>query len=62
MAGVPFANGRYQDIAATTSHADLRVFGQKDLQAGSATSGSTIARTPGARSWMGAWSRQLAAQ
>jgi PKD domain/Carbohydrate binding domain len=36
MAGVPFTNGRYQDIAAATSQPDLRVFGQKDLQAGSA--------------------------
>jgi hypothetical protein len=36
MAGVPLANGRYEDIAATTSNPDLRVFGQKDLQAGSA--------------------------
>lgn len=36
MAGIPLTNGRYEDLAATTSHADLRVFGQKDLQDGNA--------------------------
>jgi hypothetical protein len=34
MAGIPLANGRYQDAAATPSNANLRVLGQKDLQAG----------------------------
>lgn len=36
MAGIPFTNGRYEDVAATTSHPDLRVLGQKDQQAGHA--------------------------
>jgi hypothetical protein len=36
MEGIPFANGRYEDIVASTSIPDLRVFGQKDLQAGDA--------------------------
>lgn len=36
MAGIPFANGRYENVAAIASHPDLRVFGQKDLQAGNA--------------------------
>jgi len=36
MAGIPLANGHYKDIAASTSAAELRVFGQKDLQAGDA--------------------------
>jgi hypothetical protein len=30
MEGIPLSNGRYKDIGATTSHADLRVFGQRD--------------------------------
>jgi hypothetical protein len=36
MEGIPLSNGRYEDIAATTSTPDLRVLGQKDMQAGSA--------------------------
>jgi hypothetical protein len=36
MDGIPFANGRYQDVAAATSQPDLRVLGQKDLQTGQA--------------------------
>ena len=36
MAGIPLTNGRYEDIAASTSTPDLRVFGQKDQQAGDA--------------------------
>jgi PKD domain/Carbohydrate binding domain len=36
MAGIPLTNGRYEDIAAATSTPDLRVFGQKDMQTGSA--------------------------
>jgi hypothetical protein len=36
MAGIPFANGRYEDVAAIASHPDLRVLGQRDLQAGNA--------------------------
>lgn len=36
MADVPLANGRYVDAAATASHPDLRVFGQKDQTAGRA--------------------------
>ncbi|HEY4690049.1 MAG TPA: hypothetical protein VIK33_12110, partial [Anaerolineae bacterium] len=36
MTGIPFTNGRYVDAAATASNPDLRVFGQKDMQAGSA--------------------------
>jgi hypothetical protein len=36
MAGIPLANGRYEDVAAIVSHPDLRVLGQKDQQAGSA--------------------------
>ncbi len=36
MADIPLTNGRYQDVAASTSQPDLRVFGQKDLQAGRA--------------------------
>ena len=36
MADVPFTNGRYEDVAATASHPDLRVLGQKDMQAGNA--------------------------
>jgi hypothetical protein len=36
MADVPFTNGRYEDVAATASHPDLRVLGQKDLQTGNA--------------------------
>jgi hypothetical protein len=36
MTGIPLANGRYEDVAATTSHTNLRVFGQKDVQAGRA--------------------------
>jgi hypothetical protein len=34
MTGIPLTNGRYQDAGATTSNPDLRVLGQKDLQAG----------------------------
>lgn len=33
MADIPLSNGRYQDVAATTSNPDLRVLGQKDLVA-----------------------------
>ena len=36
MTGIPLTNGRYQDIGATTSHVDLRAYGQKDVQAGQA--------------------------
>jgi len=36
MAGIPFANGQYRDIAAVPSRSDLRVLGQRDVQAGSA--------------------------
>jgi hypothetical protein len=36
MQDVPLANGRYRDAEAQASHADLRVLGQKDLQAGRA--------------------------
>ncbi len=36
MAGIPLTNGQYVDIDAQASQPDLRVFGQKDLQAGSA--------------------------
>jgi hypothetical protein len=36
MTGIPLANGRYADVQATTSTPDLRVMGQKDVQAGSA--------------------------
>jgi hypothetical protein len=36
MDGIPLSNGRYEDIAATSSKPDLRVLGQKDMQAGSA--------------------------
>jgi len=36
MAGIPLTNGQYADIGATPSTPDLRVFGQKDLHAGSA--------------------------
>jgi len=36
MAGIPLANGRYVDAAATTSTADLRVLGQKDSTGGQA--------------------------
>jgi hypothetical protein len=34
MAGVPIANGRYADAAATASVSALRVLGQKDVTAG----------------------------
>ncbi len=34
MEGIPLNNGRYKDIGATTSHADLRVYGQRDDTAG----------------------------
>jgi hypothetical protein len=34
MAGIPLTNGRYEDVKATTSNPDLRVLGQKDVQAG----------------------------
>lgn len=34
MEGIPLTNGRYQDAAASVSDANLRVLGQKDLQAG----------------------------
>ncbi len=30
MAGVPLNNGHYRDLAATTSHPDLRAWGQRD--------------------------------
>lgn len=33
LAGIPLDNGRYQDVGATSSHPDLRAFGQKDLVA-----------------------------
>jgi hypothetical protein len=33
MAGLPFTNGRYQDLAATVSNTRLRVLGQRDLAA-----------------------------
>jgi len=36
MAGIPLTNGRYEDVAASTSDPDLRVFGQKDTQDGRA--------------------------
>lgn len=36
MEGIPLANGRYRDVEAKSSNADLRVLGQKDLQAGRA--------------------------
>jgi hypothetical protein len=36
MAGIPLTNGHYEDILATTSQPGLRIFGQKDLQAGNA--------------------------
>mgnify|MGYP001213470145 CR=1 FL=1 len=36
MAGIPLTNGRYIDAAATSSTADLRVFGQKDVSGGQA--------------------------
>ena len=36
MTGIPLTNGRYADVQATTSNPDLRVMGQKDVQAGSA--------------------------
>lgn len=36
MTGIPLTNGRYADVQATTSNPDLRVMGQKDIQAGSA--------------------------
>lgn len=36
MAGIPLTNGRYADVKAATSHPDLRVMGQKDVQAGNA--------------------------
>jgi len=36
MRGIPLANGAYQDAAASPSHADVRVLGQKDLAAGRA--------------------------
>ena len=36
MQDVPLNNGRYRDAEAKASHADLRVLGQKDLQAGRA--------------------------
>jgi hypothetical protein len=36
MDGIPLSNGRYEDIAATPSTPELRVLGQKDVQAGSA--------------------------
>lgn len=36
MQDVPLSNGRYRDAEAQASHADLRVLGQKDLQAGRA--------------------------
>jgi len=36
MAGIPLSNGHYADVAATSSNSDIRVFGQKDVQAGRA--------------------------
>lgn len=36
MEGIPLNNGRYVDLAASSSHPDLRVFGQKDLMEGRA--------------------------
>ncbi|HLF25347.1 MAG TPA: carbohydrate binding domain-containing protein [Anaerolineae bacterium] len=36
MSGIPLTNGHYQDADATTTHGNLRVFGQKDMQAGRA--------------------------
>jgi hypothetical protein len=36
MSGIPLTNGRYEDIAAVTGQTNLRVFGQKDVQAGNA--------------------------
>jgi hypothetical protein len=36
MAGVPLTNGRYVDAAAGVSNSDIRVYGQKDVQAGNA--------------------------
>lgn len=34
MEGIPLNNGRYRDAAASVSNPDLRVLGQKDVQAG----------------------------
>jgi hypothetical protein len=34
MTGIPLNSGRYEDVAATVSHSDLRVLGQKDRQTG----------------------------
>lgn len=34
MQGIPLNNGRYKELGATTSNADLRVFGQRDDTAG----------------------------
>jgi chitodextrinase len=36
MTGIPLSNGAYQDLVATTSDANLRVVGQKDLTDGNA--------------------------
>jgi hypothetical protein len=36
MSDIPFANGRYQDLAATATDPNLRVLGQRDLAAGRA--------------------------
>jgi len=33
MANIPFTNGHYQDVAATSSNGNMRVFGQRDLSA-----------------------------
>jgi hypothetical protein len=34
MTGIPLSNGRYKDAGATASNPNLRVYGQKDVQAG----------------------------
>ena len=36
MTGIPLTNGRYEDVRATTSNPNIRVLGQKDVQAGNA--------------------------
>ena len=36
MAGIPLTNGKYVNIEGSASQPGLRVFGQKDLHAGSA--------------------------
>ena len=36
MEGIPLTNGRYEDVAALPSDESLRVWGQKDLEAGNA--------------------------